>query len=237
MVAIERFSHYFNDLVRSMDYPFISKYWPGEWKIKFVNKQYNEHGFEYVDIGEPIIHDFEYKVEAKDLPLNKIAEYFHSNIDSKSWMKCGKNLELIKSDSLIVSDGIIFTISGSLYRIFISVMIVQEAISFYRKLPKFRKGDVVFANENTYSRSTDLLSGIKKSNRLIIEDYLYDVEEDKIKFICVEICGDYGINRLDEMFSIDISDTVYTGRASLYTLDENSIRIDRDYMIDKIIKK
>ena len=99
MVAIERFSHYFNDLVRSMGYPFISKYWPGAWKITFVNKQYNEHGFEYVDIGEPTIQDFRYEVIVKNLPLDKIVEYVNDNINSKSWMKCGKNLELIKSDS------------------------------------------------------------------------------------------------------------------------------------------
>ena len=204
MIPIERFCHYFNQVLIESGYAYTCMYDQNESNnIEFFHIVRNEVRTERMSIIDPIVNNFNFSVRVVD--VDKFFNHFKDRLgNDKKFIHLKKSSEDINTwtnwsiDKHIVGDTISFTLTGGLYRIFLVVLLICESVVISRKLPKFSLGDRVVTN---FGKS-------------IIYDYIYDVENDDIEYVCL------------------LSEIDYDPRS----FPESSIKFDRDDKIDKILK-
>ncbi len=176
--------------------------------IRFMVKKMDDVSYELESIYDPLISGFRYSVDVDN--VDGFLEHFDSRLNiGKPYIYYGylsrielpnPNLEVTYS----VCEGVVnFDMSGGLYNIFTTLMLVGESLFLSKEVPKFNLEDRVITNfGNGY-----------------IYDYIYDVRNEDIEYVC---CLD-GISYSDSL-------------SEFRSIDGDSIKVDRDYKIDKILK-
>ena len=209
MIPIERFSHYFNRILIDCGYPYYCIYDQNNRNnIRFFsNSARLVNNLE--SIYDPLIFNFKYTISSKN--IDKLLEHFNSRSNLviqydkpyvgyfylNSSEKPNSEIDFIYE---IINDTITFIINGGLYKIFLLTMLICES-------------NVISKGENKFVIGDSILSNFGRSR---IEDYLYDVKNDSIEYVC------FFNNSSDE--------------GEFRSLEEKDIRFDRDKKIDNILK-
>lgn len=222
MIPAERFSYRFNQILSDGEYPYISIYDQNmDGNIRFMFKRFDGDAYELESIYDPTIYGFRYSISVDD--INKFFDHFNSRLKiGKEYIKYGylsrivdpnQNLEI----SQIVSDSknsIDFDISGSLYRIFITLLLINESSFVSKNIPKFAINDRVITNFGNGC----------------VFDYIYDVKNDNIEYVCLIDPDPY--MPLSKMSTPTIPSTNV-----FRSIGFDRLRIDRDHKIEKILNK
>lgn len=206
MIPIERFCHYFNQVLMESGYRYTCMYNRNTSNnIEFFDIFRNEVRTERISIIDPMIDNFKFSVCVGDVDiffnhfsrqLGNDKQFIHLKLLSK--LEDPNTWRGWSIDKHIVDDTVSFTLSGGLYRIFLTVLLICESSVISKKSPKFSLGDRVVTN---FGKS-------------IVCDYIYDHENDDIEYVCV------------------LEERDYDPRS----FPEKSIKFDRDDKIDKILK-